>query len=374
MKVLLAPDKFKGSLSAVAVAESIARGWKTGMPLAQIQFAPIADGGEGFCEALAFSLGGVWVEVESKDAIGRSIVSRYSWVERTATAVIEMSDASGLWRLQRSELSPMRANTFGTGLLIRDAINRGARRIYVGLGGSATTDGGVGMAAALGVRFSDSTGKLLEPVPELLSRIARIDVTEMVSMPELIAACDVQNPLLGVRGTARVYAPQKGAGERQIGLLEAGLENLADVIARDLGVDFRDTPGVGAAGGIGFGLLSFCRATMQQGFDLVASAVGLRDLVVAADLVITGEGRLDSQTLEGKGPAGVAAMARANGKPVMAFAGSLEHGVPFEKCFDAVIPIIDEPVSLEEAMRRGAEFLERAAVRTARLLQVKPLL
>ena len=372
MKVLLAPDKFKGSLSAVAVAESIARGWKTGMPFAQIQFAPIADGGEGFCEALAFSLGGVWVEVESKDAIGRSIVSRYSWVERTATAVIEMSDASGLWRLQRSELSPMRANTFGTGLLIRDAINRGARRIYVGLGGSATTDGGVGMAAALGVRFSDSTGKLLEPVPELLSRIARIDVTEMVSMPELIAACDVQNPLLGVRGTARVYGPQKGAGEREIGLLEAGLENLADVIARDLGVDFRDTPGVGAAGGIGFGLLSFCRATMQQGFDLVASAVGLRDLVVAADLVITGEGRLDSQTLEGKGPAGVAAMARANGKPVLAFAGSLEHGVSFEKCFDAVIPIIDEPVSLEEAMRRGAEFLERAAVRTARLLQVEP--
>lgn len=372
MKVLIAPDKFKGSLTAVAVAESIAHGWKIGMPFAQIQCVPIADGGEGFCEALAFSLGGVWVDLKSIDAIGRDVVSKYAWVDATATAVIEMSDASGLWRLQRSELAPMRANTFGTGLLIRDAITRGARRIYVGLGGSATTDGGIGMAAALGVDFLDSMGRLLEPVPDQLSRIARIDVTQMVSVPEVIAACDVQNPLLGVRGSARVYARQKGACEEEIELLEAGLANLASVVSRDLGVDFRDTPGVGAAGGIGFGLLSFCNATMQEGFDLVASAVGLSDLVAASDIVITGEGRLDSQTLEGKGPAGVAAMARGHGKPVLAFAGSLERDVQLEKCFDAVIPIIDEPVSLEDAMRRGAEFLERAAVRAARLLQVKP--
>ena len=371
VKVLLAPDKFKGSLGAVAVAESIARGWRIGMPDACIQSAPIADGGEGFCEALGFSLGGVWVEAETRDALGRGIAGKYVWIESTATAVIEMSQASGLWRLKRSELSPLRANTFGTGLLMKDAIKRGARRMYVGLGGSATTDGGVGMAAALGARFFDSNRAMVEPVPAELCRVARVDLTGMIAIPELVAACDVQNPLLGVRGTAAVYAPQKGACESEVQLLEAGLSNLASVVARDVGVDFRDTPGAGAAGGIGFGLLSFCGARMQPGFDLVASAVGLSGLVAAADIVITGEGRLDLQTLEGKGPAGVAAMARSLGKPVIAFAGSVESDAGIWKCFDGVIPIIDEPVSLEEAMRRGADFVERAAVRTARLLQVR---
>lgn len=370
VKVLIAPDKFKGSLGAVAVAESIARGWRVGMPDAGIRLAPIADGGEGFCEALGFSLGGVWVEADSEDAVGRRIVGRYVWVEPIATAVIEMSESSGLWRLHHSELSPMRANTFGTGLLMRDAINRGARRIYVGLGGSATTDGGVGMAAALGARFTDASGKVLEPVPEHLSRVTSMDVSEMLSMPELIAACDVQNPLLGPRGAARVYSPQKGAGPSEVECLESGLANLADVTARHTRVDFRDEPGAGAAGGIGFGLLAFCGARMQPGFDLVASAVGLRRLVAAVDLVITGEGRLDSQTLEGKGPAGVAAIAREFRKPVLAFAGSVESSDGVFECFDGVIPIVDEPVSLEDAMRRGAEFLERAAVRTARMLQL----
>jgi glycerate kinase len=371
VKVLIAPDKFKGSLGAVGVAEAIARGWSIGMPGAVIRLAPIADGGEGFSEVLGFSLGGGWVEADSRDPIGRGIVGRYVWVESSATAVIEMSESSGLWRLKHSEFSPMRANTFGTGMLIRDAINRGARRIYVGLGGSATTDGGVGMAAALGASFTDAAGKVLEPAPEHLSRVAGVDMTEMVPLPELIAACDVQNPLLGPRGTARVYAPQKGADAFEVERLESGLANLADVVARDARVDFRDQPGAGAAGGIGFGLLAFCGARMQGGFDLIASAAGLRGLVADADLVITGEGRLDSQTLDGKGPAGVAALARELRRPVLAFAGSVESSGGVHECFDGVIPIIDEPVGLEEAMRRGAEFIERAAVRAARLLQVK---
>jgi len=371
VKVLIAPDKFKGSLGAVGVAESIARGWRVGMPDADIRVAPIADGGEGFCEALGFSLGGVWVEADSEDAVGRRIVGRYVWVECSATAVIEMSESSGLWRLKHSELSPMRANTFGTGLLIRDAINRGARRIYVGLGGSATTDGGVGMAAALGARFTDASGKVLQPFPENLPLVASVDMTQMALMPELIAACDVQNPLLGPRGTAQVYSPQKGAGASEVEWLERGLANLADVVARAARADFRNEPGAGAAGGIGFGLLAFCGARMQPGFDLVASAVELRGLIAAVDLVITGEGRIDSQTLEGKGPAGVAAIARELRKPVIAFAGSVESSEGVFQCFDGVIPIIDEPVSLEEAMRRGAEFIERAAVRSARMLQVK---
>jgi glycerate kinase len=341
------------------------------MPDADIRLVPIADGGEGFCAALGFSLGGVWVKADTEDAVGRRIVGRYMWVESIATAVIEMSECSGLWRLKNSELSPMRANTFGTGLLMRDAIYRGARRIYVGLGGSATTDGGVGIAAALGARFTDVHGKVLEPVPEHLLHVASVDMTEMVRMPELIAACDVQNPLLGPRGTARVYSPQKGAGASEVELLERGLANLADAVARDARADFRNEPGAGAAGGTGFGLRAFCGARMQPGFDLVASAVELRGLIAAVDLVITGEGRIDSQTLEGKGPAGVAAIAREMRKPVIAFAGSVESSERIFECFDGVIPIIDEPVSLEEAMRRGAEFIERAAVRSARMLQVR---
>jgi glycerate kinase len=282
-----------------------------------------------------------------------------------------MSDASGLWRLQTGERDPMRANTFGTGLQIRDAVQRGARRILLGLGGSATTDGGIGMAAALGYRFLDAhSGLALDPFPVHLGEIGDIDASEAMVLPEIIAACDVQNPLLGPRGTAHVYAPQKGADAAAVAFLETGLENLAEVVQRALGCNFREIPGAGAAGGIGYGLLSFAKAMMQPGFDLVAEAVGLDARIRAADVVLTGEGRLDSQTLEGKGPAGVAAMARSAGKPALAFAGSIDENPELLALFDAAVPIIDRVVSLEDAMRNAAPFLQRAAARTARLLKI----
>jgi glycerate kinase len=335
-----------------------------------LEAAPIADGGEGFAEALCLALGGEWVPLVARDPVGREIEARYSWVEKDRLAVIEMSEASGLWRLQKDELAPLRANTFGTGQLIRDAAERGAKTILVGLGGSATTDGGIGMAAALGYKFLANDGTELEAVPANLSALARIDRCEVSLLPKIIAACDVQNPLLGPRGTARVFAPQKGADESTVDALEKHLTNLAIVVAEDFGADFHGTPGAGAAGGIGFGLLSFCGAKMQSGFDLLAEVLRIEERIAACDLVITGEGRLDTQTLEGKGPAGIAALARKHGKPVLALAGSITDDHLVAEIFTASLPIVDEPTTLADAMTRGAEFLERAATRAARLISL----
>ena len=371
MNLLLAPDKFKDSLPAPAVAEALARGWKSVRPDTECSFAPISDGGEGFSEALAQALGAEWILLDSVDALGRPIRARYAWVATEQTAVLEMSEASGLWRIAPSDRDPMRAHTFGTGVLLRDAIQRGARRILLGLGGSATTDGGAGMAAALGFRFlAAGTGEVLEPLPSNFPAIGRIDASAVPALPEIIAACDVQNPLLGQRGTAWVFSPQKGAGPDTVGFLEGALTHFAQVVEAGTGRISRDVPGAGAAGGIGFGLLSFCGASLTPGFELVAGAMQLERRMAAADLVLTGEGRLDSQTLEGKGPAGVASMARALGKPVIAFAGSIEEHPGLLAHFDAAVPIIDRPVSLEEAMQDAAPFLERAAARTARLLRL----
>ena len=374
MKILVAPDKFKGSLTAVEAVEAIARGWRAVFPEAEIEAAPIADGGEGFAEALCVALGGEWIRCPARDPIGRDVEARYAWIEAEKLAVIEMSEASGLWRLKLKELAPLRANTFGTGQLIRDAVERGAKTILVGLGGSATTDGGIGMAVALGYETLTSDGEELEPIPENLTALTRIVAHGAIDFPKIIAACDVQNPLLGPRGTARVFSPQKGADARTVEALEMHLTNLADVVASDLECDFRDTPGAGAAGGIGFGLLSFCGAKMRNGFDVVAEVLRIEERIAACDLVITGEGRLDTQTLEGKGPAGIAALARKHRKPVLAFAGSIadDHGVA--DIFTATCPIIDEPVSLADAMARAAEFLERAAIRSARLVSLGALL
>jgi glycerate kinase len=374
MRILVAPDKFKGSLTAASAAGAIARGLRAVLRDAEIQTAAIADGGEGFAEALRDALGGVWVEAQVQDALGREVSARYAWVEAEGIAILEMSEASGLWRLKKSELAPLRANTFGTGQLLRHAVERGARKIFIGLGGSATTDGGIGMAAALGYNFLTDDGGDLEPFPGNLLSLIRIETEEAIELPEIVAACDVQNPLLGERGAARVFGPQKGADAKAVVALEEGLLNLADVVAADLGCDFRETPGAGAAGGIAYGLMSFCRARVCSGFDLVADLLKLEDRIASSDLIITGEGRLDGQTLEGKGPAGVSALARKHGKPIVAFAGSVAETPEVHALFDAACPIIDEPVDLHEAMARGAEFLERAAGRAARLLKLGNIL
>lgn len=366
MRILIAPDKFKGSISAAAAAEAIAAGLREAIPNAECILAPIADGGEGFAEAMCLGLGGTWIECPAQDPLEREVPCRYAWVESERIAIIEMAEASGLWRLKPEERSPLRAHTFGTGQLMRDAIARGARKILVGLGGSATTDGGVGMAAALGYRFLAADGSEFPPYPASLASLARIVPPDRAEFPEIIAACDVQNPLLGDRGTARVFSPQKGADTTTVEQLELAMTRLADVATASLGRDFRESPGAGAAGGIGYGLMEFTGASVQSGFDLVAETLALESRIQAADVVVTGEGRLDAQTLEGKGPAGVAALARRHRKPVLALGGGVDPAA--ENLFDATLPIIDSPLPLEEAMRRGAELLHRAARRAGRLI------
>ena len=369
VRILIAPDKFKGSLSAPAAAEAIARGLRSVWPDAQLDLAPIADGGEGFAEALKVALGAEWVNVASEDALGRAIAARYAWLDGERLAILEISEASGLHRIAPHERDPLRADTFGTGILIAHAIARGARRIHVGLGGSATTDGGAGMARALGFRFLDGEGRDFPAAPGALQSVAQIVRPADRVLPEIFAASDVQNPLLGERGAARVYGPQKGADAAAVALLDRALTRLADVCAADLGCDHRDVPGSGAAGGLGFGLLTFCNAKIRPGFEMISETLHLGKRIAAADLVITGEGRIDDQTLDGKGPAGVAALARSAGRLVIALGGAITAVAEDSGVFDALIPIADRPLTVAEAMAEAAPLLERASRRTAQLIR-----
>lgn len=357
MKILIAMDKFKGSLTATQAGEAVARGLH---PL-PCDLCPIADGGEGTCEAIITATGGHWQEVQVPDAIGRPAIARYGQCPN-GDAVMEMSAASGLAQVSDQPLTPHLASTFGTGVMIRDAIDKGARRIIIGIGGSATNDGGIGMAQALGYRFLDAQGGEVARLPEHFEQVVKIERSAR-AVPEILVACDVDNPLLGERGATRVYGPQKGVTDHAF--FEARLTKLADLIHRDLGTHYRDVPGAGAAGGLGFGLMSFCNAKLVSGFDLVAEVTGLEARMADATLVITGEGRVDSQTLFGKGPAGVADMARRRGLPVIAVAGAVEDSPEVRSRFDEAYAVKPEAMPLTEAMQRGAELIEETVVRHA---------
>ena len=366
MRFLIAPDKFKGSLTALAAANAMARGVLRSCRGAVPVPMPIADGGEGTAEAICAALGGEWIEVTARDPLGREVAARYAWLEGNI-AVIDMSEASGLWRVSAVERAPLRATTFGTGQLMADALQRGAKQIFVGLGGSATNDGGIGMAEALGFVFFDNTGERLEAKPSNFSAIAKIQGPTQRMVAEVIALCDVQNPLTGERGASRVFGPQKGADAGTVETLDAGLAHLAEVISRDLGRDFRNTPGAGAAGGLGFGLLSFCNAQMRSGFETIAGILHLEEQIAASDIVLSGEGRLDPQTLEGKGPAGVAALARKHGKPVFAFAGAVADDPRCGELFDGAFAITPAEMPLPEAMRNAASLLEESVAQASPL-------
>ena len=355
MKILIAMDKFKGSLTATQAGEAVARALH---PLPS-DVCPIADGGEGTAEAMVAATGGHWMEVKVTDAIGRSSLIRYGMAPN-GDAVMEMSAASGLAQVSDEPLNPHAASTYGTGLMMLDAMERGARRIVIGIGGSATNDGGMGMAQALGYRFLDAQDKPVERLPQDFEQVQRIE-RPAAAMPEVLVASDVDNPLLGERGATRVYGAQKGVND--VDFFEARLTKLADMVRRDLGVDHRDVPGAGAAGGLGFGLMSFCNAKLVGGFELIAEVSGLEARIARSTLVITGEGRVDSQTLCGKGPAGVAAMARRHGVPVVAVAGAVEDAQAVRDCFTEAYAIKPAAMPLEEAMRRGAELIEETVVR-----------
>jgi glycerate kinase len=379
VRIILAPDKFKGSLGGREVAENMAAGLRVEQPEAEIELFPMADGGEGTAEVLCQALNGTWMTCPAHDPLGRPIEVRYVWVESRKLAVIEMSEAAGLRHLKPEERDPLRVSTFGVGEMMVDAAQRGGGEMIVGLGGSATNDGGFGMARALGYRFLDARQNEIRQLSEL-SHLERIDMEALgagaarfvsaggQAPVQVTAAADVRNPLLGWKGATRIFGKQKGATLDAVKTLEAALEKLADIVTLDLGCDFRDVPGAGAAGGLGFGLMSFCNATMRSGFDVVAEAVGLEARIRQADFVVTGEGSLDQQTLEGKTPAGVAHLARALCKPVFAIVGRASEDPRLQAMFEKILILGEGNLSPEMAISQSAPLVREAAARLGREL------
>ena len=376
MRILIVPDKFKGSLSAQQVAENIALGIRDVIPDAQIEIAPVADGGEGTAEVICKARGGEWVTCHAHGPLGNPIEARYVWLSENASAVIEMSEAAGLRALKDGVRDVLRANTFGVGEMLLDGAKRGAREIIVGAGGSVTNDGGFGMARALGFRFLTGEREIENGGPAELIGLARIEAlvaagvspaTTLKSEPasasggplqiRIVAACDVKNPLLGQNGATRTFGPQKGATSDELEILERALTRLADTVTRELGCDFRNNPGAGAAGGLGFGLMSFCSGELRPGFDVVADAVELEEKIRSADVVITGEGKLDRQTLEGKAPAGVARLARKFGKRVFAVVGRAAPDQHVRDTFDGVYELGGSIPQARELLRERAREL-----------------
>jgi len=358
MRFLIAPDKFKGSLTAREVADNISIGLRQVLPDAQIEILPLADGGEGTAEVICNALGGSWITCKAHDPLGREIEARYAWIEDRKLGVMEMSEAAGMRRLRENEREPLRTNTFGVGEMIVQAARHGAEDLIVGLGGSATNDGGFGMARALGFRFfTAKRAQQLRSGIGNLSELAEIDRPGKLLLPRITAAADVRNPLLGQNGATRIFGPQKGVSPDQINILEQALAKLADVIAKEFGSDYRNEPGAGAAGGLGFGLMSFCGATIRAGFDVVAETVQLESRMNAADVIVTGEGSLDRQTLEGKTPAGIARMARKLGKQVFAIVGRAGNDTDVRGLFDNIFELggpIAESATLVQ--QRAAEL------------------
>ena len=351
MRILIAPDKFKGSLGAEEVAERIRAGIHSALPTADIELLPLADGGEGTAETIRRARGGEWVSCAAHDALGREIHARYAWMAPSALAVLEMSAAAGLQSLLPEERNPVKASTFGVGEMLRAAASHGAQEIIVGLGGSATNDGGFGMARALGFLFVGRDDRELTGPVSTLVNLSRIEPPGDLSFSRITAACDVTNSLLGPHGATRIFGAQKGATPEQLEILERSLARLAEVAARTFDHDHRDVPGAGAAGGLGFGLLTFCGAAVRSGFEVVAEAIDLRAKIERADVVITGEGKLDRQTLAGKAPAGVARIARALNKPVYAIVGQAAGESEVRELFNGVTTLDDTSADHRNAAR-----------------------
>ncbi len=361
MKILIACDKFKGSLTAPEACEAVASGIsKTlGSDTVEMRQLPVADGGDGLALSLTTAGSGKWVTHQVSNALGQPIDAGYGIIESGRTAVIEMAEASGLAQLNATSLYPWKATTFGTGELILDAMDRGVEKIILGIGGSATNDGGTGMASAMGFQFLDKNGRVLDAIPTKLEKAASIVTPKNLNLPRFTVACDVTNPLLGPSGCTTIYGPQKGIIPDDLSRHEKRLAHLVGLTG-DHGRTAADQPGAGAAGGLGFGCLVFFNARLVRGFDLVADILQLDEAVQWADLVITGEGKLDSQSCQGKAPHGVAQLAQRHGKSTAAFCGFLESR-ELEKEFGLVCEIRDPKLSIEENMRQGANHLRSAA-------------
>jgi len=372
MKIVLAPNAFKGCLTGNQAAAAMADGVARVFPDCEAVQVPVADGGDGLVDVATDALGGEARTVTVTGPLGEARETAFCYVPQMRFAAVEMALASGLALLEPDRRNPDRTTTMGTGQLIAAALDLDVQRIGVGIGGSATNDGGIGMASALGVRFLDARGVPVEPIGGALARIRHIDMSGLdprVAGVQIEAVCDIDNPLCGPTGAAHVFGPQKGASPAQVKALDAGLTNLADVIAADLGLEVRDLPGAGAGGGLGAGLKAFLGAELRRGVDMVLDLVGLEAKLAGADLVITGEGQIDFQTVFGKAPAGVGAMAKAQGIPCVAIAGSVgdELGELHEAGIDAVFALANGPLTLDQSMANARPLLARATEHAVRL-------
>ncbi len=374
MKILIAPNAFKNAASAPEVCESLRKGILEVLPGVQVAALPLADGGQGTVESLVAATIGHLVHVPVCDPLMREIPSFFGVTGDSGTAVIEMAAASGIELLSASELDPAKASTFGTGQLIRAALDEGCTKIILGIGGSATNDGGTGMATALGVLFLDANGRSVNPGGGFLQDIVTIDmqgIDDRIASAEILVACDVDNPLTGPEGASSIYGPQKGADPELVKILDRNLAHLAGKIREQLGRDIESVPGSGAAGGLGGGLMAFCGARLENGFEIISELTGLEEKIIASDLIITGEGRIDHQTQYGKTVAGVSKLAARHRKPVIAIAGTLTEDAAslYEIGIDMMLSILKKPVSLDEAIAGTRHLLELTGHDIARIIR-----
>ncbi|MFU2194924.1 glycerate kinase [Streptococcus pluranimalium] len=353
--IIVASDSFKGSLSSLEVGRSVCEGIHSLYPEDRVLIVPVADGGEGTIDAILTSREGKRISRVVKGPLGQEVEASYGLIDNGKTAVIEMAEASGITLIDKEALDVMQASTYGTGELIKDAIEKGVSKLYIGLGGSATNDGGIGLAAALGIRFLDETGRFLEPIPANLSKMSSIDTRQKMKIPanlDIILLVDVDNPLCGERGASFVYGPQKGGKSEELVALDQALNRYADLVSELTGRHEKETPGAGAAGGLGFALMTFFKAKAQRGITTILDLIGIVEKIADADLVITGEGHMDSQSVNGKTPIGVAQLAKKYQVPTVAIVGgaSTHLEVLYDAGISGVFDIINQPMSLEEAV------------------------
>ena len=373
MKIVIAPDSFKGSLTALQVAEAMEVGLRRVFPDATIEKVPMADGGEGTVQSLVDATGGEILTAQVMDPLGNTIDAQYGVLGDGVTAVIEMAEASGLTLVPLDKRDPRVTTTYGTGELIRSALAHGCRKLIIGIGGSATNDGGAGMAQALGAKLLTASGEQIKPGGGHLATLNSIDLSELdprITKTETVVACDVNNPLTGEQGASYVYGPQKGATREMIEMLDANLAHFDKILQRDLSKSVGNVPGAGAAGGLGAGLMAFVDASLKSGIEIVTKAAQLSKRLAGADLVITGEGQINFQTVFGKTPVGVARVAKTHNIPVIAIAGSIaddSDGV-YDAGIDAMIDIVPEPMPLETAIENATALTEIAAERAGRMV------
>ncbi len=375
MKIVIAPDSYKESLSALEVATAIEAGFREIFPDADYHKLPLADGGEGTVAAMIAATGGSFVKVAVTGPLGETVTAAYGLTGDGKTAVVEMAAASGLALVDPQQRNPLLTTTFGTGEVIKAALDAGACHLIIAIGGSATNDGGAGMLQALGVKLLDQKGREIGFGGGELRRLERIDISGMdprLQACRIEAACDVNNPLTGPQGASSVFGPQKGATPEMVAQLDANLVRYAALLRRDLGAEVEFVPGAGAAGGMGAALLAFFGAELRPGIDIVMEAVGLEAAIRAADLVITGEGRIDIQTIHGKAPLGVAQLAKRYNKPVIGIAGCLapDAGIVHDYGIDAVFSVLSQTCTVEEALTNAAVNVRTASRNIAATLKL----